>query len=131
MSVFEHRITAVTLAAALTIGLSQSATAQTAQAPSVGTERVAGYHAKTPVTPPAPLADSKPGARPAGAAWIPGFWDLQGNPSTAPNAGWVWVPGRWEEPPVPGAKWDEAHWGWNDDWWTWIPGHWDEPKQRK
>jgi hypothetical protein len=33
---------------------------------------------------------------------------------------------------MPGAQWDEAHWGWDasdrtDRWWSWIPGHWDEP----
>ena len=50
---------------------------------------------------------------------------------TAPRGGWAWVPGRVENPPMPGAYWDDAHWGWNAGWYTWIPGHWDEPGRGK
>ena len=66
-----------------------------------------------------------------GAVWVPGFWNFEGNPKTAPHGGWVWVSGRLEKPPMRGAYWDEAHWGWNAGWFTWVPGHWDEPRRGK
>ena len=131
MSVFEHRIVALAVATALATGVPRSAAAQTAHAPSIQRRDTTVYHVKSPITPPAVLADSKNTAKPAGAVWVPGFWDLRGNPMTAPHGGWVWVPGRWDEPPARGAQWAEAHWGWSGDWWSWIPGHWDEPEQRK
>ena len=114
----EQRVSAVVLAAALSMGFSRSAAAQMARAPTIERESAV----KTEVT---------PAERSAGAVWIPGFWDLQGDPRTAPHAGWVWVPGRLEPPPMPGAHWDDAHWGWNAEWWSWIPGHWDEPGRAK
>jgi hypothetical protein len=127
----EQRVSAVVLAAALSMGFSRSAAAQMAREPTIQRESQAVYQARIPVPPPAVKTEVTPADRALGAVWIPGFWDLQGDPRTAPHAGWVWVPGRLEQPPMPGAHWDEAHWGWNAEWWSWIPGHWDEPGPSK
>ena len=127
----EQRVSAVVFAAALSMSFSRSAVAQVAHEPAIQRESQAVYHARIPVPPPAVKAEIATAERPAGAVWIPGFWDLQGDPKTAPHAGWVWVPGRAMRPPMPGAKWDDAHWGWDAEWWSWIPGHWDEPGRKK
>lgn len=93
---------------------------------------------------PVPIADASAAARvdvvapretrgrapSADAVWVPGFWDLQGNPQTAPHGGYVWVPGSWLEPPVPGARWDPGHWDWDQGWYSWIPAHWVVPGRR-
>jgi hypothetical protein len=129
MPIISHRVTACALTAALSLGLSQVGVAQTAGQGAILIENTAVYRAKEPVKAPAAKSESKGSAPSAGAVRIPGFWDLQGDPATAPNAGWVWVPGRWIVPPVPGARWDPAHWGWRDEWWSRIPGHWDMPSQ--
>ena len=100
--------------------------AQTAGGGGIEKTTTVVYRAKEPVKAPPLKAETKGSARPAHAVWISGFWDLEGDPATAPRAGWVWVAGRWEVPPVPGAQWDDGHWGWSDGWWSWIPGHWDE-----
>lgn len=107
-----QRVSAAMGAVALSMIVTLPAAAQMAREPLVQREQEVVYHARMP----------------AGAVWVPGFWDLEGDPRTAPHAGWVWVAGRFEEPPMPGAHWDEGHWGWDRQWWTWIPGHWDEPK---
>jgi hypothetical protein len=65
----------------------------------------------------------------AGAVWVPGFWNLQNDPMTAPRGGYVWVPGRWLTPPVPGARWDPGHWGWDQGWYSWVPAHWVVPSR--
>jgi hypothetical protein len=136
MRTFQHRVAAVACVAALSMIFSRTGAAQVARDSSIKMENRVVYHSKTPVRPPAAKTEAKPAERAAGAVWIPGFWDLQGDPHTAPHAGWVWIPGRLENPPMPGAQWDEAHWGWaadlstevsTDRWWSWIPGHWDEP----
>lgn len=127
MRTFQHRVAAVVCAAALSMIVSRTGAAQAAPAPGIQAESRAVYRTKNPMAPPAAKTEAKPAERKAGAVWIPGFWDITGDPHTAPNAGWVWVPGRLEEPPMKGAHWDEAHWGWQDEWWSWIPGHWDEP----
>ena len=64
------------------------------------------------------------------AVWIPGFWDLRGDPQSAPRGGWVYVPGQWVTPPAPGTRWVPGDWGWNNDWWSWTPGHWELPLKR-
>jgi hypothetical protein len=124
MSSISHRVTALVFAAALSLGLSQAGMAQTAGRGAIQTENVTVYRAKEPLKPPAAKPETKGSPPSADAVRIPGFWDLQGNPATAPHAGWVWVPGRWIEPPFRGARWDPAHWGWRDNWFPWIPGHW-------
>lgn len=124
-----HRITALAAAGVLCVGMSRSAVAQmadTAHAVIIDTVNVKVYRAKEPAEVPLAKAETAGHAPAAGAAWIPGFWDLQGDPKTAPRAGWVWVSGRWETPPVRGAHWNPAHWGWADGWWSWIPGHWQQ-----
>ena len=66
-------------------------------------------------------------AHAAQAGWIPGFWDLRGDPRGAVRGGWVYVAGQWVVPPVPGARWAPGDWGWDNDWWSWTPGHWELP----
>ena len=129
MPIISRRVTAFVLAAALSLGLSQAAVAQAPGKGEILSQHAAVYRAKEPVKAPAAKPETKGSAPSADAVRIPGFWDLQGDLATAPRAGWVWVPGRWIVPPVPGARWDEAHWGWSDEWWSWIPGHWDERRR--
>lgn len=136
MSIIGHRIRAVVMAGALCVGLSRRGTAQmadTTDAVSVETVTMTVYRVKEPAKAPIAKAETKSRAPSKGAIWIPGFWNLQGDRNTGPRAGWVWVPGRWATPPVRGARWDPAHWGWSDEaswppaatrWWSWIPGHW-------
>jgi hypothetical protein len=129
MPIISRRATAFVLAAALSLGLSQAAVAQAPGQGPILIETTAIYRAMEPVKAPAPKPETKGRAPSADAIRIPGFWDLQGDPATAPRGGWVWVPGRWIAPPFPGARWDLAHWGWHDGWWSWVPGHWDERRQ--
>jgi hypothetical protein len=98
-----NRVTACGLAALLGLGASRSAAAQMAA--------------------PIRVAD----AVTSNGVWVPGFWDLQGNPATAPHGGWVWVPGRRLTPPVPDARWDPGHWDFYQGWYSWIPAHWVVP----
>jgi len=65
----------------------------------------------------------------SGAVWVPGFWDLRNDPMTAPHGGYVWVPGSWLTPPVPDARWDPGHWGWDGGWYAWVPAHWVVPSR--
>jgi hypothetical protein len=127
------RIAIWALGALLSLGLSRSGLAQTSN-PSdttdvlaVETVQLTVYRSKEPPRMPAAKAESKGRAPAEHAAWIPGYWDFQGNRNTAPRGGWVWVPGRWVTPPVKAARWDPAHWGWSNEWWSWIPGHWVVP----
>jgi hypothetical protein len=136
MRMLKHRVSAVVCAAALSMIFSRTGAAQMAREPEIQLETQAMYHSRTLVPPPAARTEAKPAVSSAGVAWVPGFWNLEGDPMTAPHGGWVWVPGRLETPPMPGAHWDQAHWGWDADtktdrWWTWIPGHWDEPGRGK
>jgi hypothetical protein len=138
MSIIGHRITSLAIAGMLCIGMRRSGfaqTAATADAVSIETVSVTVYRVKTPAMAPIAKSETKGRAPSKDAIWVPGFWNLQGNPNTGPSAGWVWVPGRWLTPPVAGARWDPAHWGWSDDqstnegergerWWSWIPGQW-------
>src|SRR5258705_4763501 len=87
----EQRVSAGVLAAALLMGFSRSAAAQMAREPAIQRESQAVYHARIPAPPPAVKTEATPAARPAGAVWISGFLDLQGDTPTAPPAGWVWV----------------------------------------
>ena len=118
MRMLKHRVTAVVCAATLSMIFTRTGAAQMTRAPEIH-----------PQPSPAARTEAKPTLRTAGVAWVPGFWNLEGNPMTAPRGGWAWVPGRLENPPMPGAYWDDAHWGWNAGWYTWIPGHWDEPER--
>jgi hypothetical protein len=127
MSIIGRGIRAAAVAGVLCIGLSASGSAQmadTTDALSIETMTVTVYRVKDPVTVPIAKSETKGRAPSADAIWMAGFWDLQGNRNTAPRAGWVWVPGQWVTPPVRGARWDPAHWGWSGGWWSWIPGHW-------
>ena len=108
MGLKANRMTVGVLVALLSVGASRSAVA-------------------APTNPPPGRAESGGRAPSAGAAWVPGFWDLRDDPASAARAGWVWVPGRWIEPPVPNATWDPGHWGWSNNWYTWIPAHWVVP----
>jgi hypothetical protein len=87
----------------------------------------------SPAQPSAPAGLRPPTARhishAANDVWIPGFWDLRGNPMTAGRGGWVYVPGQWATAPVPGARWVEGEWAWRNDWWTWVPGRWEVPRK--
>jgi hypothetical protein len=123
------RMAALAAAIALSAFTGANAAAQMARDSSATADSVETFRTKTPIAAPAARSEAKGASRVPGAVWVPGFWDLQGDPATAPHGGWVWVPGQWIAPPVPGAQWDEAHWGWNDGWWTWLPGHWDEPQR--
>ena len=129
MRMLKHRVAAVVCAAGLSMVFSRTGAAQMAREPEIQLETQAMYHSRTLVPPPEARTEAKPAARAAGAVWVPGFWNLEGDPKTAPHGGWEWVPGRLEKPPMPGAYWDEAHWGWNAGWFTWVPGHWDEPRR--
>jgi hypothetical protein len=130
MPIISRQFKAFALAAALSLGLSRTGAAQTSVAhasDTAGIQQVSAthYRARLPVKAPAPRPETKGQAPSANAVWVAGFWDLKGDPATAPRGGWLWVPGRWTEPPAPGAYWDASHWGWSDEWWSWIPGHWD------
>ena len=131
MRMLKHRVSAVVCAAALSMILTRTGAAQMAREPEIQMETQAVYRSRIPLRPPAARAEARSAVRTAGAVWVPGFWDLEGDRMTAPRGGWVWVPGRLETPPTPGASWDDAHWGWNAGWYTWIPGHWDEPGRGK
>ncbi len=134
MGTISRQFKTVFFAAALSLGLSRVAAAQAASTGSVqpidtgSVQQVSPtvYRAKEPLQPPTLLPEIKVRAHSAHAIWISGYWDLKADPRTAPRGGWVWVPGRSIEPPVPGAHWDPAHWGFSDAWWSWIPGHWDD-----
>ena len=129
MSIIAQQVKTIAFAAALSVGLSQVAVAQATAGGGIEKATTTIYRTKEPVKAPAPKTETKASSHPADAVWIPGFWNLQGDPATAPRGGWVWVSGRWDVPPVPGARWDDSHWGWSDGWWSWIPGHWDEPQR--
>ena len=143
------RFRAIALTTVLSLGLSRVATAQAANTgaiqkadtASVQKVSVTVYRAKEPRQAPELLPEIKVREHSAHAVWVAGYWDMRGDPRSAPHGGWVWVPGRWIEPPVPGAVWEPGHWGFNgngaeplglhplkrgDAWWSWIPGHWDD-----
>jgi hypothetical protein len=124
MRILSPQVASFVFVAALSLGLSQ---AGMAQAPSEGAPLaplVPIYRARQPINAPVAKAEAEGRAPSAQAVRIPGFWELQGDPATAPNGGWVWVPGRWEVPPFRGAYWEAGHWGFRDEWWSYIPGHW-------
>ena len=118
-------VTAFVLAAVLTLGLNQAGAAQAPDPGGIQQQSVTVFRAKAPVTAPAAKTETEGNAPSADAVRIPGYWDFQGNQATAANGGWVWIPGRYTVPPVPGARWHRAHWGFRDEWWTWIPGHFE------
>jgi WXXGXW repeat (2 copies) len=149
MHIISQRFAAGVVVAVLSLGLSRTAVAQAANTArvqkvdsgSVQKVNATVYRAKEPMQPPQLLPEIKVRAHAPRAVWIAGYWDMRGDPHTAPHGGWVWVPGRWVEPPVPGARWDPGHWAFNangaeplgfhteqhgDAWWAWIPGHWDD-----
>jgi len=126
MQLVPHRVPIYGLAALLGLGTTRATAGQAAvpgllsNASAVAEVEVVhrtGHNAKAPKLP-------------AGAVWVPGFWDFRQSAQVAPGAGWVWVPGRRLEPPVPGARWDEGHWDWDRGWYTWIPSHWVVPEWR-
>jgi hypothetical protein len=129
MSSITQQVKTIALAAALSVGLSRVGLAQSADGGSVEKATTTVYRAKEPMKAPPLKEEAKAAAHPAHAVWIPGFWNLEGNPATAPRGGWVWVSGRWDVPPVRGAQWDDSHWGFSGGWWSWTPGHWDEPRR--
>jgi hypothetical protein len=131
MRMLKHRVAAVVCAAALSMMFSRTGTAQAPREPEIQMETQAVYHSRIPLPPPVVKTEARPAVHSAGAVWVPGFWNLEGDRMTAPRAGWVWVPGRLETPPMPGAHWDEAHWGYDKEWWSWMPGHWDQPRRGK
>jgi hypothetical protein len=122
MQLVPHRMTVYGLGALLSLGTTRAAAAQTVPGllsdASAVTEVEAAHRA---------VHRAKAPNLSAEAVWVPGFWDLQGNPRTAPHGGYVWVPGSWLEPPVPGARWDPGHWDWDQGWYSWIPAHWVVP----
>jgi hypothetical protein len=127
MRLIGHPIKAFAVAGVLCLGLSRSGVAQTADrahAGSMETVHVTAYRVKQPARVPTAKSETRGRAPSRSAIWIPGFWDLQGDPNSGPRAGWVWVVGRWTTPPMQHARWDPAHWGWSNDWWSWVPGHW-------
>jgi hypothetical protein len=141
MSLIGKRITPLAMAGILWAGLSTNVSAQmadTVAADTVDVESIEAvtmtiYRTKEPPAVPAAKAERKGRAPSKDAAWIPGFWNLQGDRNTAPRAGWTWIPGRWMMRPFQGAQWIPAHWGWaapeaTDRWWSWIPGHWSKYK---
>lgn len=130
MNFIGNRMAIGVLAGFLCLGVSRSSVAQTADTAEVMTIETVNlqlYRTKEPRAVPAAKSESKTGSPGRKAAWIPGFWDLQNNRSSASRAGWVWVPGRWVTPPERRARWEPAHWGMLDEWWSWIPGHWVVP----
>ena len=131
MRMLKHRVATVVSAAALSMIFGRTGAAQMARQEEIVVETQAVYHSRLPLPQPAARSEAKPAVHTAGAVWVPGFWNFEGHPKTAPRGGWVWVPGRLEKPPMPGAYWDEAHWGWSSGWFTWVPGHWDEPRRGK
>jgi hypothetical protein len=127
MAIIGHRITSFAIAGLLCSALSRTGMAQmadTANAVSIETVEVTVYRVKEPARAPIAKAETKGRAPSTDAIWVPGFWNLQGDRNTGTRAGWVWLPGQWLAPPVRGAHWVPAHWGWYDEWWSWIPGHW-------
>lgn len=125
-----HRMRSVAIAGVLGVGLSSSGVAQmadTTDAVSIETVTVTVYRVKEPAKAPIAKPETKGRAPSTDAIWVPGFWNLQGDRNTGLRGGWAWVPGRWLTPPVRGARWDPAHWGWSDGWWSWIPAHWVQP----
>jgi hypothetical protein len=123
------RITSFAIAGVLCLGLSRKAVAQAADTVSTGsieTTTATVYRVKEPAKAPMAKSEVKGHAPSKNAIWVPGFWNLQGNPSTGARAGWDWVPGKWLSPPARNAHWFPAHWGWSEGWWSWIPGHWTQ-----
>ena len=114
MQLVANGIIAYGLAAVLSLGAGGGAAAQMAAPVRIADASAAGRVEATR-------------APSAAAVRVPGFWDLRGDPRTAPHAGWVWVASGWLEPPVPGARWDPGHWGWDRGWYSWIPAHWVVP----
>ena len=130
MTLIRNRMAIGALTGLLFLGWSRSSVAQTADTAAVMTIETINiqlYRAKEPRAVPTAKSESKTRAPGGKAAWIPGFWDLQGNRNSGARAGWVWVPGRWVTPPARRARWEPAHWGMLDEWWSWIPGHWVVP----
>lgn len=124
MRIVSPKVASFVFAAALLLGLNQAGMAQAPSEAAALAPPLTIYRAKHPIKAPDPKPETKGRAPSAKDVRIPGFWDLQGDPMTAPRGGWVWVPGRWAVPPFRGAYWDAGHWGWVDEWWSWIPGHW-------
>jgi hypothetical protein len=108
-----HRIAATALSMVLLCGPAQNGNAQPVERHRNEAPRPASKH------------PTKRTTHVSNAVWIPGFWDLHGDPATGQRAGWVWTPGRWITTPMPGAHWVPGDWGWQHEWWSWIPGHWE------
>jgi hypothetical protein len=83
----KHRVAAVVCAAALSMIFSRTGAAQMAHGPEIRTETQAVYHSRSLLPPPAARTEAKPAVRTAGAVWVPGFWNLEGDPKTAPHGG--------------------------------------------
>jgi hypothetical protein len=121
MRLVANGVRACGLAAVLGLAAGGPAAAQMAAPVRIADASAAGDVEATP------RAELKGRAPSADAVWVPGFWDFQGNPQTAPHGGYVWVAGSWLEPPVPGARWDPGHWDFDQGWYSWIPAHWVVP----
>jgi hypothetical protein len=127
MGIIGQRSGTLAVALVLCLGLSRSGTAQTAEtdaALSIEATDLTVYRAKEPARVPIAKSEVRGRAPSNNAVWVPGYWDLRGDRNTGRSAGWVWEPGRWRTPRVQQARWDPAHWGFDDAWWSWVPGHW-------
>ena len=71
--------------------------------------------------PPAPVAEERPPAPSAQAAWVAGYWHWVG-------VHYSWIPGHWEQAPV-GATWAGPRYVTRDGAYFYEPGAWNHPAQ--
>ena len=87
MRMLKHRVATVVCAAALSMIFSRTGAAQMAREQEIIVETQAVYHSRLPLPPPAARSEAKPAVALAGAVWVPGFWNFEGDPKTAPVVG--------------------------------------------
>jgi hypothetical protein len=72
--------------------------------------------ANAPTSPPPPLRDENPGAR-------PGFVWARGHYGWTANQGYAWIPGHWESQQAQ-RRWVEGRWEQRGNSWFWVEGGW-------
>jgi uncharacterized membrane protein YebE (DUF533 family) len=73
--------------------------------------------------PPAPTSQPQEAFPPqpsAGAMWIEGHYEYNGDGST-----YQWIPGRWEFPPANAHTFVRSHWERRSDGYAWVRGYWE------
>jgi hypothetical protein len=75
--------------------------------------------------PPEPIEEESPEFKPAGAIWMPGYWDW--DVATSKH---IWVSGMWRVPP-PGMRWVPTYWTHTSGGWQRVPGFWVSAETRE